>query len=99
MHPWESTFPEASAWMRRELEAVGISVDITPQESSGAFVLLASCGGERAEFSWQPGDDRLAIRYAAGSQASLEHDAYISVPRGEGLYAEIVSQACDMLAA
>ena len=99
MNPWESTFAEASAWMRRELDAVGITVDLTPQEPSGSFTLFASCGGERAEFSWHPGEDRLAIRYAARAEVPLEHDAYISVPNGEGLYAEIVSQACEMLAA
>lgn len=99
MHPWESTFEEASAWMRHELEAVGISADITPQEPSGAFTLVASCGGERAEFCWRPHDDTLAVRYAPSAQVPFEHDAYISVPRGEGLYDEIVSQACEMLAA
>lgn len=93
-----STVAEGLLWLERELAPFGIVIERAPEPDSVAFTLLVRRGAQRAAFSWQPGDDVLSVSYAAQADAELQHDANISVPRGEGLYAEIWSEAKSLLA-
>jgi len=55
----------------------------------------------RLKFSWDGRDSLLSVAFAnfqhKGVAAPWIHDADLSLPKGEGVYAEIASQAVDML--
>jgi len=93
-----ATAAEALVWLERELAESGITFEQAPHASSDGFTLVGRCGSRRASFAWNPGDGVLSVSYAGAEDSALVHDAYISAPNGEGLYAEIASEATSLLA-
>jgi hypothetical protein len=71
-------------------------------QSFGSFVLVLGRGHEQLKFIWDGKDAILSVSFAAVQNKNTApvwtHDADLSLPKGEGLYAEIASQSVDMLA-
>lgn len=93
-----ATAVEALLWLERELTESGIAFEQVPHAPSDGFTLIGRCGPRRALFAWNPSDAVLSVSYAGAEEDALVHDAYIGVPNGEGLYAEIASEATNLLA-
>ena len=71
------------------------------QLSFGNFLIVVGRPHERVRFAWDGRDSVLAVACRRLTNLNgLEgwtHDAYISVPNGEGLWVEIASEAQSML--
>ena len=93
-----ATAIKALVWLERELAESGIAFEQVPHTPSDGFTLVGRCGSRRALFEWNPSDGVLSVSYAGAEDSALVHDAYVGVPNGEGLYAEIASEATRLLA-
>ena len=93
-----ATAIEALLWLEQELAESGIAFEQVPHAPTGGFTLIGRCGTRRASFAWNPSDAVLSVSYAGAEDSALVHDAHVSVPNGEGLYAEIASEATSLLA-
>lgn len=71
-------------------------------QAFGSFVLVLGHAHERVKFSWDGREFILSISFGTfpnkNGSASWTHDADISLPKGNGLYEEIASNATRMLA-
>ena len=91
----------------------GVLKDLAPQgielyevryypQAFGSLELVIGRGHERVKFSWDGRDSLLSVSFAKssnkGANVSWTHDADISLPNGEGLFAEIASNAEQLLA-
>lgn len=92
-----TTAAEALLWLEQELTGSGIVFKSASHGLPDGFTLVGHCGPRRASFAWNPSDAVLSVSYAGAGNSALIHDAYISVPDGEGLYAEIASEATSLL--
>ena len=67
----------------------------------GSFVVVLGTDHQRVRFSWDGKESVLAIAMAdvqnTSSTCNWVQDAHVSLPNGEGLFAEIASEACSML--
>jgi hypothetical protein len=67
----------------------------------GNFTLVFGARHKKARFSWDEKDRILTVEYqkmqSETVEGSWEHDAYVSVPPSEGVFAEIGSNAVAML--
>jgi hypothetical protein len=72
-------------------------------QAFGNFELVLGRGHEHIKFRWDGRDAILSISFATvqnkNANPSWTHDAEISLPTGEGLFAEIASNVEQMLAA
>ncbi len=70
-------------------------------ESFGSFVLVVGRGHEQLRFIWDGKDAILSVSFVEVQKTNAApvwtHDADFSLPKGEGLYAEIATQSIDML--
>ena len=91
---------ERMAWLTHELAADRI--DLLEHQYApatfGSFVIALAKGHDELRFTWDGRDSVLAVGFRKRGAREWTHDAYISVPDQEGLYAEIASQATTMLA-
>jgi hypothetical protein len=71
-------------------------------QAFGSLELVLGLGHERVKFTWDGRDSILSVSFARATNknanVSWTHDADISLPKGEGLFAEIASNAQQMLA-
>ena len=71
-------------------------------QAFGSLELVVGTGHERVKFSWDGREALLTVACAKtsnkGGAVDWTHDADISLPNGEGLIAEIASNAEQMLA-
>ena len=71
-------------------------------QSFGSFVLVVGRGHEQLKFIWDGKDAILSVSFAEVQNKNAApvwtHDADFSLPKGEGLYAQIATQSTDMLA-
>ncbi len=91
---------EAMTWLLKELEPARIELhehQYSPRVF-GSFALVLGRGHKDARFAWDGRDALLSIEFRGNRSDTWTHDANISLPNGEGLYAEIASQASEMLA-
>jgi hypothetical protein len=94
---------ESVAEMLRELgdEAIELFEHNYHPQAFGSFELVVGRGHERLKFTWDGRDFILSVSFASSRNKEAPtpwiHDAYFSLPKGEGLYAEIASQTVDML--
>ena len=93
-----TTAVEALVWLEQELTGSGIAFEQVQHALAVGFTLVGRCGPRRASFAWNPSGAVLSVSYASADDRALVHDAFISVPNGEGLYAEIASEATSLLA-
>jgi hypothetical protein len=67
----------------------------------GGFVVVLGTEHQRVRFTWDGKDFVLAIAIAdvqnASGTCAWVHDADVSLPGGEGVFAEIASEACSLL--
>ena len=91
---------ESMAWLVKELAPAQIELhehQYSPRAFGSFFVILAK-GRREVRVAWDGRDAVLSIDFRENRGDTWTHDARISVPGGEGLYAEIASQATGMLA-
>ena len=86
----------------KELEPEGIALweHKYAQETFGSFAVVLGTHHKMARFTWNGQESILTVEYAAvtAQGTSLwQHDAYISVPSREDVFAEIGSNAVSML--
>lgn len=89
---------EAMAWLLKELAPARIELQehqYSPRVF-GSFALVLGRGHKEVRCTWDGRDSLLSIEFRENRSESWTHDANISVPNGEGLYAEIASQASEM---
>jgi hypothetical protein len=71
-------------------------------QAFGSFELVLGRGHEHIKFTWDGRDSILSVSFATvpnkNANPSWTHDANISLPNGEGLFAEIASNVEQMLA-
>jgi hypothetical protein len=71
-------------------------------QAFGSFELVLGRGHKHLKFTWDGRDGLLSISFATvtnkNANPSWTHDADISLPNGEGLFAEIGSNVEQMLA-
>jgi hypothetical protein len=95
---------EAVLWLLRELQDQGISLyeHRYDYQAFGNFVLSVGRAHARVQFAWDGKESVLAVSTAkmhnVGARPTWTHDANISLPNGEGLFAEIASEALNLLA-
>ena len=86
-----------------ELEPSGIALHSHEYDaiSFGAFVVVLAKNHKMARFSWDGRESILTIAYQTvqnqAAAGTWQHDAYISVPREEDVFAEIGSNVEAML--
>ena len=94
---------ESVAGILRELgnEAIELFEHNYHPQVFGSFELVVGRGHERLKFTWDGQDFILSVSFASSrnknAPAPWIHDADFSLPKGEGVYAEIASQTVDML--
>lgn len=91
---------EAMAWLLKELAPARIELhehQYSPRVF-GSFALVLGRGHSEVRFAWDGRDALLSIEFRENRTEIWTQDASISLPKGEGLYAEIASQASEMLA-
>lgn len=94
---------ESVARILRELgnEAIELFEHHYHPQAFGSFELVVGRGHERLKFTWDGRDSILSVSFASSLNknrpAPWIHDADFSLPKGEGVYAEIASQTVDML--
>ncbi len=71
-------------------------------QAFGSFELVLGKAKHRVKFTWDGKEAILSISFATlqnqNSIPSWTHDANISLPKGEGIYAEIWSESTNILA-
>jgi hypothetical protein len=71
-------------------------------QAFGSFELVLEKGQDQLKFAWNGRDAILSVSFAKvphkNAIPSWTHDANLSLPNGDGVYAEIASQSVDMLA-
>jgi hypothetical protein len=94
---------ESLSRILRELgqEAIELCEHRYHPDAFGSFELVVSRGHTRLKFTWDGRDSLLSVGFAnfqnKNAAAPWIHDANFSLPRGEGVYAEIASQSVSML--
>jgi hypothetical protein len=91
---------ESMVWLVKQLapDRIDLREHQYSPASFGSFVVLFGRGKREVQFAWDGRDAVLSIGFRDNDDKQWTHDAYVSVPNGEGLYAEIASQATSMLA-
>jgi hypothetical protein len=71
-------------------------------QAFGSFEVKLGRGHDQLRFIWDGREAILSVSFAKvqnkSAVPSWTHDADISLPNGDGVYAEIASQSVDMLA-
>jgi hypothetical protein len=91
---------EAMAWLLNELapDRIALHEHQYSPAAFGSFVFVLDRGHKQVRFAWDGRDALLSLDFRENREGTWIHDASISIPNGEGLYAEIASQATGMLA-
>ena len=95
---------ESVAHLSRELadKRIELIEHIYHLQEFGSFGLVLCRGRDQLKFSWDGREEILSVSFAKvldqSAVPSWTHDADFSLPKGDGVYAEIASQSVDMLA-
>jgi hypothetical protein len=91
---------ESVAWLLKELAPARIELHEHQysRRAFGSFVVVLTSGRKEVRLTWDGRDAVLSVDFRQSRSETWTHDANISVSNGEGLYAEIASQATEMLA-
>jgi hypothetical protein len=96
-----ATHFEFMAWLVKELALARIQLEEHQYRAgaSGSFVVVLTGGLKEVRMTWDGRDALLSVDCRQTGSGTWNHDASISVSKAEELYAEIASQATEMLAA